>query len=86
VYHYLPGRERLRVRTDEAGQPALVAWGRRLHRVQAVHDRRESRLDWWLPTGPAHRVYYLVETDHGALLELYHDLAGGSWFLARELD
>lgn len=71
---------------DAAGRPVTFVLGGRTHRVETVEDVREPRLEWWSPVGEVHRVYYLVTTDRGWICELYHDVAGGAWYLARVFD
>lgn len=76
----------IEVRTDAEGRPAALTLGGHPHRVQTVEDVREPRLEWWSPAGEVHRVYYLVTTDRGLICEVYHDVRGGGWFLARTMD
>jgi len=33
-----------------------------------------------------HRKYHLVTTESGLICEIYEDVAGGGWFLARVMD
>lgn len=83
---YPPDDAPLSVQVDAEGRPALITWRGQPDRVTSIEDVCEPRLDWWAPGGAIHRVYYLVTTERGAIAEIYHDRAGGGWYLARTFD
>lgn len=74
------------VRADDAGRPAALTLSGENHAVKRVENVHEPRLDWWSPAGEVHRRYFLVTTDHGLICEIYHDVAGGRWYLAQTFD
>jgi len=76
----------IRVREDAAGRPATLTIHGETHRVETIEEVREPRLDWWSPSGEIHRVYYLVTTHLGWICEVYRDVAGSGWYLARRFD
>jgi hypothetical protein len=67
------------VKSSEAGEPLAVFAGIGWLEVRLL--RRPWRVDqlWWR-TRPIDRLYFLVATQDGPPLTLFHDLISGDWF------
>lgn len=75
----------LAVRIAADGSPVALRRGRgSWEAVHTVCSQWRLRTRWWMDT--THRHYYLVETSRGAVLELYQELADGTWYLASRRD
>ncbi|NLF66182.1 MAG: hypothetical protein GX579_16450 [Chloroflexi bacterium] len=72
------------VACDDAGEPQRFVWQGERHSVAAVVGRWRLDMEWWV--APVRRDYYKLSTEGGLLVEIYHDLAGGQWYLQRLYD
>ena len=74
------------VQVDAHGAPAAVRFEGELRivavAVAAVQDRWRIDDEWWRET-PVIRVYHQVQLEGGRIITIYHDLAGGAWWLQR---
>ena len=66
--------------------PAGFVWRGRHHRIERVCNRWRIHTRWWEPGQAGWREYWKVVTDTGYLCQVYHDLVGGGWVLARVYD
>ncbi len=66
-----------------AGAGSHACPGPRIYSVLEVCSRWRVDDDWWRV--PISRTYYKLRTSD-ALLEVYHDLIGGGWYLERVHD
>ena len=76
---------------SKPGPPVSFTWQGRRHQIVRV---RRTWFDYgWGPLRPGwgrwwqrrHRTYYVVETEEGAVYELYLDRGSGRWTLSKEL-
>jgi hypothetical protein len=72
------------VASSGTGSPLRFVWQGESHGVASVVGRWRLDMEWWL--APIRRDYYKVSTDGGLLVEIYHDLADGQWYLQRLYD
>jgi hypothetical protein len=72
------------VSCNAAGDPQRFVWQGESHSVAAVVGRWRLDMEWWI--APTRRDYYKVSTGGGLLVEIYHDLANGQWYLQRLYD
>lgn len=75
-----PGR--LRVEADARGRPQAVLLEGAMRGVTAVQDRWRIDDEWWRET-PVSRMYYELRLEGDRIVTVYHDLAGGGWWLQR---
>ncbi|MDB5077991.1 MAG: polymerase [Chloroflexi bacterium] len=80
----MPRARAIDVQVDGAGYPVAVRRGRGWEPLRAICAQWRIRTNWWAT--PAHRHYYLVETLHGAVLELYQEQSDGAWQLTGRRD
>lgn len=66
--------------------PAGFIWQGDTHRIEAVLNHWQVHTLWWVPDKAVWREYLKVITDTGFICQLYRDLPGASWFLARIYD
>jgi hypothetical protein len=76
----------IETRIDAAGHPAAILRRRGYgwETLRAVRGQWRIRATWWAT--PADRYYYLVETERGAVLEIYRDQGEGTWRLVGTRD
>ena len=79
-----PGGDPIRVMADPLGAPRSFTWRGRRHPVTRVMRRWRIDVDWW--RGRVWREYFKLVTRTGLLVEVYHDLVGGEWFVQRLYD
>jgi hypothetical protein len=66
--------------------PEGFVWRGTRHQIAQVCNCWRVHTRWWEPGQAVWREYRKVVTDTGYLCQIYHDLAGGEWFLARIYD
>lgn len=64
--------------------PQAFAWEQHQHTVETVVRRWRRDVGWWKRR--TWREYFIVRTQRGLLLELYHDVASGAWAVQRVFD
>lgn len=69
---------------DAQGYPQSFTWRGQTHVVTHVALAWRVDLEWWRER--VWRSYYKMSTDTGLLVIIYHDLAGGDWFVQRLYD
>jgi len=74
----------IRVTADPLGTPQSFTWQGRRHPVTRVTRRWRIDVDWW--RGRVWREYFKLVTRTGLLVEVYHDLVDGGWFVQRLYD
>ncbi len=74
----------LAVLTDDGGTPKSFDWHEDVHHISTICNSWRVHSDWW--RSPIWRDYYKIETTGGVLCIIYHDLAAGTWHLARIYD
>ena len=70
----------------EETTPDGFVWQGLPHRILEVGNHWRVHTRWWAPGQAVWREYYRLVTDTGYLCQVYHDLVGGGWFLARVYD
>ncbi len=78
--------EPIQVDTDAAGVPRRFFWRAAWHPVEIMCNRWRIETTWWVHGAEAYRDYFKLATEDGLLVEIYRDLAGGGWYLARLYD
>ena len=78
------GGDPIRVTADPLGTPQSFTWQGNRHPVIQVTRRWRIDVDWW--RGRVWREYFKLVTRTGLLVEVYHDLVGGGWFVQRLYD
>lgn len=66
--------------------PQGFVWQGLDHHILEVCNRWQVHTRWWEPGETVWREYLKVVTDSGLLCQIYHDLIGEEWFLARLYD
>jgi hypothetical protein len=84
VTRFWPNGQQIPVGGDALGTPDWLVWQERRHTVVQVLERWRVDERWW--QGRAWREYFTLLTASGLLLTLYHDVAGGAWYLQRLYD
>jgi hypothetical protein len=74
----------IQVRSNALGTPQTIIWQGKSHRVTRVIRRWRIDIDWW--RGRIWREYFKLVTRTSLLVEIYHDLSGGGWFVQRLYD
>ena len=64
--------------------PVSFTWRGRRHTVRQIANRWRVEQGWW--DRYIRRDYFKLLTDTGLLVIIYHDLAGGGWYLYRLYD
>ena len=72
------------VTQDALGTPQTFAWNEQHHRVTEVRDRWRVDEGWWRRR--IWREYFQLITASGLLVEIYHDVPSGRWYLQRVYD
>lgn len=77
----------VRMGADSLGTPLWFLWTGQRHNVIRVCRRWRVDEDWWKPEG-AHvwREYFIVVTDTGLLVVLYHNFVDDRWFISQVYD
>ena len=78
------GGDPIRVTADLLGTPRSFTWQGKRHPVAQVTRRWRIDVDWW--RGRIWREYFKLVTRTGLLVEVYHDLINGGWFVQRLYD
>lgn len=76
--------EPIQVDADSSGWPQRIVWAGTQHRIDQISDHWRVDLEWW--RGRIWRMYFVVVTTSGLLIELYHDLLADRWYLQRLYD
>jgi DNA polymerase IV len=80
-----PQARPIEARVDAAGRPAAIRrHGYGWETLRAIRGQWRIRANWW--DTPADRHYYLVETECGAVREIYRDQGAGAWLLVGTRD
>ncbi len=74
----------IRVRADPLGAPRSFTWQGRYHVVARITRRWRVDEQWW--RGRVWREYFKLATRSGLLVEVFHDLVSGGWFVQRLYD
>lgn len=69
---------------DALWTPLVLIWDDGRHPVQVILDRWRVDEEWW--RGRIWREYYKLVTDSGLLVEVFHDLTAGDWYVQRVYD
>ncbi len=70
--------------TSAEGKPISFVRHARRERVAQVYKRWRVDEDWWRQE--IAREYFTIETYNGLLGDIFHDLTGDQWYLARIYD
>jgi len=82
--HFWPEGQPVEVEADGLWTPLYITWGGERHPVQAILDRWRVDEGWW--RGQVWREYFRLVTRTGLLVEVFHDLAAGDWYMQRVYD
>jgi hypothetical protein len=69
-----------------SGEPLGFSWQGTSRRIAEICNRWRLHTLWWDPDRVMWREYLKVSTADGCLCQIYHDLLGDGWFLARVYD
>ncbi|MBK8027199.1 MAG: hypothetical protein IPK19_38870 [Chloroflexi bacterium] len=72
------------VEADAESLPLRFTWEGENHPIDAILDCWRVDTDWW--RGRVWRMVFRVVTETGLLVELYHDLLLGGWYMQRVYD
>ncbi len=81
---FWPEGQLIEVEADALWTPLRFTWESDVHPVERIHERWRVNEDWW--TGPIWREYFSLVTTTGLLVDLFHDLLTGKWYLQRMYD
>ena len=76
--------EKVQIETDTRGDPISFNRNGRRHKVVAVHERWRLEDGWW--SDEEKRCYYRIQTNHGSVYDIYHELVADCWYLDRIYD
>jgi hypothetical protein len=82
--HFWPDGLPIQVEADALWTPLVLAWDDDRHPVQVVLDRWRVDEAWW--RGRVWREYFRLITATGLLVEVFHDLTAGAWYVQRVYD
>jgi hypothetical protein len=74
----------LELEADEWWTPLCFVWSGENHSVEGIIERWRIDEAWW--RGRIWREYFRLTTRSGLLVEVYHDLTTGDWFIQRLYD
>ena len=72
------------VDVDGEDQPVAFRWENKRYQVEWIAAEWREDHGWWLEHTWRHT--YRVVTCGGLLVEIYHDLTAGAWYLQRVYD
>jgi hypothetical protein len=72
------------VRCDALATPQQLIWEGQQHSIVEIWDRWRVDEGWWRKR--AWREYFQIITRSGLLLEIYHDVPTGLWYIQRVYD
>ena len=72
------------VSCDALATPTAFTWQDQRHVITPVRERWRIDVGWWHRR--TWREYFPVITHTGLLLEIYHDVRTGQWYLQRVYD
>ncbi len=81
---WYPNGDPIRMTTDSLGMPLLFIWRGKRHPVIKVTKPWQIDVNWW--RGRVWRQYFKLVTRTGLLVEVFHDLIGGGWYVQRRYD
>ena len=70
----------------DGDMPEGFGWRGARHQIAQVCNRWRVHTRWWEPGQAVWREYLKGITNTGYLCQVYRDLAGGGWYLARVYD
>jgi hypothetical protein len=76
--------EKVQIDIDTKGDPISLNHKGRRHKVVAVHERWRLEDGWW--GDEERRCYYKIQTSHGSVYDIYHELVSDCWYLDRVYD
>jgi hypothetical protein len=82
--HFWPEGELIQVEADALWTPLHLTWNGGRHPVQVILDRWRVDEDWWRER--VWREYFRLITRTGLLVEVFHDLTTGEWYVQRVYD
>ncbi len=75
---------RITVTVNVAGIPEAFVWLDETHSVEGISDNWRIDEGWWVSRKWRH--YFRLSTTTGLLVDVYHDLHTGHWYLERLYD
>jgi hypothetical protein len=82
--HFWPEGKLIQVEADALWTPLHLTWDGGRHPVQVILDRWRVDEDWWRER--VWREYFRLITRTGLLVEVFHDLTAGEWYVQRVYD
>ncbi|HVO71616.1 MAG TPA: hypothetical protein VMT24_16315 [Aggregatilineaceae bacterium] len=82
--HFWPEGKLIQVEADALWTPLHLTWDGGRHPVQVILDRWRVDEDWWRER--VWREYFQLTTRTGLLVEVFHDLTAGEWYVQRVYD
>jgi len=70
--------------TDDQTTPLAVIWADARHQVERIERRWRDDLLWW--RARIWREYFVLRTNSGLLIMIYHDILSDTWRLQRLYD
>jgi hypothetical protein len=84
VTQFWPEGALIQVEADSLWTPLRLTWQEEVHPVEQVNERWRVDEEWW--RGRVWREYFILTTSTGLLVELFHDLLTGEWYVQRVYD
>ena len=79
-----PDGDPIRVTADKLGTPQSFIWQGKRHPILRVARRWRIDVYWW--RGRVWREYFKLVTGTRLLVEVFHDLIDGEWYVQRLYD
>lgn len=81
---FWPEGQAVEVEADSLWTPVRFIWQETAHPVENIIDRWRVDAEWW--RGRIWREYFTLITSTGLLVEMFHDLTTGEWYIQRMYD
>jgi len=76
--------QQIEVDVDAAGEPLSIGVYGGRQKILAVYERWRLEDEWW--GNEERRCYYKIQTGHGLVCDIYHEMLTDIWYLARTCD
>jgi len=76
--------KRIEVEVNAESEPLSIGMDGERHNILAVYERWRLEDEWW--GKEERRCYYKIQTGHGLVCDIYHEMLTDIWYLARTYD
>jgi hypothetical protein len=79
--YFWPDGQPIEMEMDGLWTPLQFTWLGETHPVEQINQRWRIDEDWW--NGRIWREYFRLTTTTGLLVDIFHDLLAGTWYVQR---